>query len=82
MPQVTIAWQGGEPTLMGLDFNILCTGNAVNSRHPLEVYRFSRDELGARFLQFIPIVERQNDSGFQCLSSFSTGRWPPGCGAN
>ncbi len=129
VPQVTIAWQGGEPTLMGLDFfrravavekkyarpgmqientlqtngvlidaewcrflrenhflvglsldgprrlhdayrhdkagrsvfdrvvraaklmqkhrvefNVLCTVNAANSRHPLEVYRFFREE--------------------------------------
>jgi serine-type anaerobic sulfatase-maturating enzyme len=148
VPQVTIAWQGGEPTLMGLDFfrravevekkylkpgmrientfqtngillneewceffrennfliglsvdgprhlhdtyrydkggagtfdkvmraarllqehkvefNVLCTVN--NSEHPLEVYRFFRDELGARYLQFIPIVERDNDTGHQ-----------------
>ena len=145
-PQVTIAWQGGEPTLMGLDFyrramavekkyakpgqtientfqtngillddewceflrennflvgisldgppqlhdayrrdkggnptcdrvvaairrmqvhhvefNVLCTVNAVNGRHPLEVYRFFRDELGARYLQFIPIVEKEEE---------------------
>ncbi len=49
----------------GVEFNILCTVNAVNSRHPLEVYRFFRDELGARYIQFIPIVERANDSGDQ-----------------
>jgi len=150
VPEVTIAWQGGEPTLMGLDFfrraveferryappgvtvhntfqtngillddewceffrendflvglsldgpremhdayrrdrrgrsvfdkvcaaarlmqkhevqfNILCTVNAVNSLRPLEVYRFFRDDLGARYLQFIPIVERDNESGDQ-----------------
>ena len=150
VPQVTIAWQGGEPTLMGLDFfrravdiemdamrpgmmventlqtngvllddewcqflhekrflvglsldgpremhdayrrdkagnsvfdkvvaaarlmqkhqvefNILCTVNAVNSQHPLEVYRFFRDELKAPYLQFIPIVERDNATGNQ-----------------
>lgn len=150
VPQVTIAWQGGEPTLMGLDFfrravdfemdalrpgmtventfqtngmllddawceflhekrflvglsvdgprgmhdtyrrnkagnsvfdkvvraarlmqkhqvefNILCTINAVNSEHPLEVYRFFRDELKAPYLQFIPIVERDNETGNQ-----------------
>lgn len=40
-----------------VDTNILCTVNRVNSSHPLEVYRFFRDELEARFLQFIPIVE-------------------------
>ncbi len=150
VPQVTVAWQGGEPTLMGLDFfrrsvelqkkyakpgtrventfqtngilldeawcrffrennflvglsldgpkalhdvyrkdkgghgtfdrvlaaarllqahkvefNILCTVNAANSRHPLDVYRFFRDELGAHYIQFIPIVERANKTGYQ-----------------
>jgi uncharacterized protein len=148
VPQVTIAWQGGEPTLMGLDFyrravaaekkyarpgmqientlqtngvlidaqwcrflrenrflvglsldgprhmhdayrhdkaggsvfdrvvraaklmqrhrvefNILCTVNAVNSQRPLEVYRFFRDELKTPFLQFIPIVEVDHENG-------------------
>ena len=142
-PEVMIAWQGGEPTLMGLDFfqksirhvlkyrqpgqkvlysmqtngtllddrwcaffrehdfliglsvdgprelhdtyrvdkgghgsfdrvmrgwqclkehrvnvNILCTVHAANVNHPLEVYRFFRDTMGAQFIQFIPIVER------------------------
>ncbi len=49
----------------GVEFNILCTVNAVNSRRPLEVYRYFRDELGARYVQFIPIVERANESGDQ-----------------
>lgn len=49
----------------GVEFNILCTVNADNSRHPLDVYRFFRDELGARYIQFIPIVERDNDTGYQ-----------------
>jgi serine-type anaerobic sulfatase-maturating enzyme len=48
-----------------VDYNILCTVNAVNQHHPLEVYRFFRDELEARYIQLIPIVERQNESGFQ-----------------
>lgn len=48
-----------------VEFNILCTVNAANSREPLEVYRFFRDELGARFLQLIPIVERDNRTGYQ-----------------
>ncbi len=150
VPQVTVAWQGGEPTLMGLDFfrrsvevqkryarpgtrventfqtngilldeawcrffrennflvglsldgprelhdvyrkdkgghgtfdrvqaaarllqahqvefNILCTVNAANSRRPLDVYRFFRDELKANYIQFIPIVERDNETGYQ-----------------
>ena len=33
--------------------------------HPLEVYRFLRDEVKTNFIQFIPIVERDNDTGFQ-----------------
>jgi uncharacterized protein len=48
---------------VGVEFNVLCTVNAVNSEHPLAVYRFLRDELEARYLQFIPIVERINDDG-------------------
>jgi len=150
VPQVTVAWQGGEPTLMGLDFfqrsvvfqkkhvkpgvqventfqtngillddewcrffhdnkflvglsldgpkdlhdtyrkdkgsqgthdrvmkavrllqkhkvefNILCTVNSKNADHPLEVYRFFRDEVRAQYVQFIPIVERDNETGYQ-----------------
>jgi len=45
-----------------VDFNILCTVHAANQDHPLEVYRFFRDELGAEFIQFIPIVERVTDA--------------------
>ena len=41
-----------------VDFNILCTVHAANGDRPLEVYRFFRDELGAQFIQFIPIIER------------------------
>jgi uncharacterized protein len=48
-----------------VDFNILCTVNAANGDHPLEVYRFFRDELGAGYLQFIPVVERVSERGFQ-----------------
>lgn len=48
-----------------VEFNILTTVHAGNAQHPLEVYRFLRDEVGAQFMQFIPIVERDNDTGFQ-----------------
>jgi len=40
-----------------VDFNALCVVNRVNSKKPLEVYRFLRDE-GSGFMQFIPLVER------------------------
>jgi uncharacterized protein len=36
----------------------LCTVHAANADHPLKIYRFFRDELGAQFVQFIPIIER------------------------
>lgn len=42
----------------GVDVNVLCAVQAANVRRPLAVYRFLRDDLGARFIQFIPIVER------------------------
>ena len=41
-----------------VDTNILCAVHAANASHALEVYQFFRDDLGAHFIQFIPIVER------------------------
>jgi uncharacterized protein len=49
----------------GVEFNILTTVHAANAGHPLDVYRFLRDEVGAGFVQFIPIVQRDNETGFQ-----------------
>lgn len=46
-------------------FNTLTCVSAANAGHGLEVYRFLRDELGSHFMQFIPIVERDNETGFQ-----------------
>jgi len=46
-------------------FNVLCCVHQRNAPYPLDVYRFLRDELGAQFIQFIPIVERMNDTGYQ-----------------
>ncbi|HEY8218201.1 MAG TPA: anaerobic sulfatase maturase [Acidimicrobiia bacterium] len=48
-----------------VDVNVLCTVHAANQDRPLDVYRFFRDDLGARHVQLIPIVERDNDTGFQ-----------------
>lgn len=42
----------------GVAVNILCALHADNAGEPLRSYRFFRDELGARHLQFIPVVER------------------------
>jgi uncharacterized protein len=45
----------------GVEFNILCTVNAANQHHGRAVYRFFRDELGAKWVQFIPIIERATE---------------------
>lgn len=69
--------KGNQPTfrrvIAGLDalkkhqveHNILCTVNNANGDYPLEVYHFFRDKLKAQYIQFIPIVERKNETGFQ-----------------
>jgi uncharacterized protein len=46
----------------GVEFNVLTTVHAANAEHPLEVYRFVRDQVGASFVQFIPVVERAGES--------------------
>lgn len=48
-----------------VEFNVLCTVNAANEHHGRTVYRFFRDELGARWMQFIPIVERATEATLQ-----------------
>jgi uncharacterized protein len=42
----------------GVEWNALTTIHAANAEHGRDVYCFLRDELGARFVQFIPIIER------------------------
>ncbi|MBP7961635.1 MAG: anaerobic sulfatase maturase [Caldilineaceae bacterium] len=63
--------KGGAPTFRrvmaglahlrtaGVAVNILATVHAANADHALPVYRFLRDEVGAQYIQFIPIVERE-----------------------
>ena len=41
-----------------VEWNALTTVHARNGDHGREVYRFLRDECQARFIQFIPIIER------------------------
>ena len=45
----------------GVEFNILCTVNAANEKHGRAVYRFFRDEMEAKWVQFIPIIERATE---------------------
>ncbi len=75
--------KGGKPTfdrvMQGLDilkkhgveFNTLTVVHRQNVRHPLEVYRFLQGS-GSKFLQFIPLVERDpegKEAGSRRLSS-------------
>lgn len=62
--------KGGKPTFdrvirgldvlkrHGVDWNVLTTLHAANGDQGTRVYRFLRDELGAEYMQFIPIIER------------------------
>lgn len=50
----------------GVEYNILTTVNAENSREPLAVYNFLK-EAGIEFIQFIPIVERDADDNSKAL---------------
>ncbi|NPV06263.1 MAG: anaerobic sulfatase maturase [Syntrophaceae bacterium] len=47
----------------GVEYNVLTAVNGVNADYPLEVYRFLRDEAGATWMQFIPVVERVGADG-------------------
>ncbi|MGA7878556.1 MAG: anaerobic sulfatase maturase, partial [Desulfoferrobacter sp.] len=47
----------------GVEYNILTTVNRLNADHPLDVYRFFRDETEATWMQFIPAIERLNQEG-------------------
>jgi uncharacterized protein len=67
--------KGGKPTFdrvlrglgrlqaHGVRWNVLTTVHHANEDHGLEVYRFLRDELGAAYIQLIPIVERPAPGG-------------------
>ncbi len=64
--------KGGKPTFdrviagldalkrHGVEWNALVTVNSANGDHGREVYTFLRDELGATFMQLIPIVEHED----------------------
>jgi uncharacterized protein len=52
----------GHLRTAGVEWNVLTTINAANAAHGREVYRFLRDECGARFVQLIPIIERVDEA--------------------
>ena len=43
-----------------VDYNILCVVNNYNGDYPVQIYNYFKD-LGAQFMQFIPIVEHFGD---------------------
>jgi len=48
----------------GVEYNVLMTVNRLNADHPREIYRFLRDEVGTKWIQFIPVIERVNPDGY------------------
>jgi uncharacterized protein len=65
--------KGGKPTFdrvtagldvlkrHGVEWNALTVVSSQSAGRGLEVYRFLRDDLGAQFIQLIPVVERDGD---------------------
>ena len=72
--------KGGQPTFdkvmrglehlrkRGVEYNVLTTLHRANADRPDDVYRFLRDECGARYMQFIPIIERLEQPGQEWAS--------------
>jgi uncharacterized protein len=64
--------KGGAPTFdkvmaaaallrrFGVPFNTLTCVHRFNARRPLDVYRFLREELDSRTIQFLPVVQMRN----------------------
>lgn len=48
-----------------VEFNTLSCVHAANGDYPLEMYHFLRDEVQSCYVQFIPTVVRDNETGFQ-----------------
>lgn len=51
-------------------FSALCVVNRDNARKPIDVYRFLRDQVRPRLIQFIPGMERRD------FRSTAPGHWP------
>lgn len=49
----------------GVEYNVLSCIHAANADHPLKVYRYLRDDLDVHYIQFIPVVEKNDDANGQ-----------------
>ncbi|WP_188016871.1 anaerobic sulfatase maturase [Pseudocitrobacter sp. 73] len=56
-----------------VEFNLLVVVNSLNSQHPQALYRYLR-KLGTPFIQFIPLVER-DENGNLTAESLTGQRW-------
>ena len=56
----------------GVEYNVLVTVNRINADHPLEVYRFLRDEVKTSWIQFIPAIERLKDGAVSLYQEGTT----------
>jgi len=61
----------------GVEFNVLTTVHGANENRGLDVYRFLRDECGARFMQFIPVIERLAETSADGDGAWSSWRDRP-----
>ena len=52
-----------------MDWNVLTTLHAANGEQGARVYRFLRDEFGAEYIQFIPIIERATPETLEVADS-------------
>jgi uncharacterized protein len=60
-----------------VEYNVMCTVHAANERRGAEVYRFLRDDCGARFIQFIPVIERMPGEDRHDAAAWSSWRDRP-----
>jgi uncharacterized protein len=72
--------KGGSPTLErvvrglgflkahNVDWNVLTCVHAANGDQGRSIYRFLRDDLGAGFIQFIPVVERATSAALVAVN--------------
>jgi len=61
----------------GVEFNVLTTVHATNGDLGRDVYCFLRDECGARYMQFIPIIERTDAAAQEDSQEWSSWRDRP-----